>query len=177
MAASKKSRSSSSSDVLVCPSCGREHPPTERFCEHCRMPLVQGAGDVIEVPLSDAHERARKIDPRYARGPLVPVASAQQQPEAEMIQGLLLEAGVPSLVRRSAGFDVPDFLAAGPRDILVPESGVEVARGMLLQSGLEARMTGTGRPDPRQVALVVAAIFGAGGFIALVVWIISQLAG
>ena len=29
-----------------------------------------------------------------------------------MIQGLLLEEGIPSLARRSGGFDVPDFLAA-----------------------------------------------------------------
>src|SRR5436190_12167086 len=127
MDASRKSRSSSSSRVLVCPSCGREHEASERFCEHCRMPLVTAGGEVMEVPRSEAHERARKIDPRYARGRLIPVASARQQPEAEMIQGLLLDAGVPSLVRRSAGFDVPDFLAAGPRDILVAESGVELA--------------------------------------------------
>ncbi len=40
-----------------------------------------------------------------------------------MIQGLLLEEGIPSLVRRSGGFDVPDFLAAGPRDIVVAASG------------------------------------------------------
>jgi hypothetical protein len=139
------------------------------------MPLVPASGDVIEVPLSDAHERARKIDPRYARGRLISVASARQQPEAEMIQGLLLDAGVPSLVRRSAGFDVPDFLAAGPRDILVPESGVEAARGMLLDAGLEHRVSGSGRPDPRQVALVVGGIFGAGGFVALLIWVISHL--
>ena len=139
------------------------------------MPLVRGGADVIEVPLSDAHERARKIDPRYARGPLIPVAGAKQQPEAEMIQALLLDAGVPSLVRRSAGFDVPDYLAAGPRDILVPESGVEVARDMLLQSGLGSVMTSSTRPDPRQVALVVGGIFGAGGFVALVVFLVSHL--
>ena len=48
------------------------------------------------------------------------VATAQNQPEAELLQSLLLEAGVPSLVRRSGGFDVPDFLAIGPRDILAP---------------------------------------------------------
>ena len=47
------------------------------------------------------------------------VAAARHQAEAEMIQGLLLEEGIPSLARRSGGFDVPDFLAAGPRDILV----------------------------------------------------------
>ena len=48
------------------------------------------------------------------------VAAARHQAEAEFLQGLLLEEGIPSLVRRSGGFDVPDFLAAGPRDILVP---------------------------------------------------------
>jgi hypothetical protein len=103
------------------------------------------------------------------------VAGAQQQPEAEMIQGLLLDAGVPSLVRRSAGFDVPDFLAAGPRDILVPESGVELARTVLGDAGLASRVSGTGRPDPRQVALVVGGIFGAGGFIAFLILVISHL--
>jgi hypothetical protein len=35
------------------------------------------------------------------------------------------------MARRAAGFDVPDFLAAGPRDILVPESGVEAAHETL----------------------------------------------
>jgi len=35
------------------------------------------------------------------------------------------------MLRRSGGFDVPDFLAAGPRDILVPESGAEAAREAL----------------------------------------------
>ena len=47
---------------------------------------------------------------------------------------LLLEEGVPSTLRRSAGFDVPDMLAAGPRDVLVPESGLEAARDVLMQS-------------------------------------------
>ena len=59
------------------------------------------------------------------------VATAQNQPEAELLQGLLLEAGVPSLVRRSGGFDVPDFLAAGPRDMLVPAGGEDAARDVL----------------------------------------------
>ena len=48
---------------------------------------------------------------------------------------LLLDQGVPSTLRRSAGFDVPDFLAAGPRDVLVPESGLEPAREVLLAGG------------------------------------------
>ena len=44
---------------------------------------------------------------------------------------MLLEEGVPSLMRRSGGFDVPDFLASGPRDILVPASGATAAREIL----------------------------------------------
>lgn len=119
-------------DGLLCPSCGREHPRSERFCASCGMPLVHPAGaGGAKDPTGERRERARKIKPQYSEGRLVKVAYAQNQPEAELIQGLLLEAGIPSMTRRAAGFDVPDFLAAGPRDILVPESGVEAAREAL----------------------------------------------
>jgi len=56
---------------------------------------------------------------------LVKVAYAQNQPEAEMIQGLLRQEGIQSMVQRNGGFDVPDFLAGGPRDVLVPETDAE----------------------------------------------------
>ena len=62
------------------------------------------------------------------------VAGGRNQAEAEFIQGMLLEEGVPSILRRSAGFDVPDFLAAGPRDVLVPQAGAEAAREVLLEA-------------------------------------------
>jgi Putative prokaryotic signal transducing protein len=62
---------------------------------------------------------------------LVKVAYAQNQPEAEMIQGLLRQEGIQSMVQRNGGFDVPDFLAGGPRDVLVPESDAERARSLL----------------------------------------------
>ena len=62
---------------------------------------------------------------------LVKVAGAQNQPEAEFIQNLLLAAGVPSVVRRAGGADVPDFLAAGWRDVLVPASMAQLARDAL----------------------------------------------
>jgi hypothetical protein len=118
-----------SADALVCPSCGRAHPPSERFCEHCSMPLVQP--DDGSAGPSDRQRKARKIKPQYAEGALVKAARAQNQPEAEFIEALLLEEGIPSLLRRSGGADVPDFLAAGPRDILVPESALEAAREAL----------------------------------------------
>lgn len=62
-------------------------------------------------------------------GRLVKVAYAQHQMEAEMIQGLLEAHGIPSLVQRSV--DNPEFLAAGPRQILVPETASEEAREVL----------------------------------------------
>ena len=68
-----------------------------------------------------------------SKGKLVKVAYAQNQAEAEMIQGLLSEHGIPSMLKRAAGFDVPDFLAAGPRQVLVAEEiaarGARGARG------------------------------------------------
>jgi hypothetical protein len=139
------------------------------------MPLVPN-GEIIEVPTSEAHERARKVDPRYSRGQLVRVAGALQQPEAEMMQGILLDAGVPSMVRRGRGADVPELLASGPRDILVPESGTDAARQALQDAGLESKLASSSRPDPRQVALVVAAIFAGGALIGLIGWAISQIA-
>ena len=100
------------------------------------MPLVYVGSDPVEPPRDAAHERARKIDPRYTEGELVRVAGGRNQAEAELIQGMLLEEGVPSILRRSAGFDVPDFLAAGPRDMLVPQAGAEVAREVLLEADM-----------------------------------------
>ena len=119
--------------LLVCPACGTGGAPSERFCPRCGSPFVHAPG--MAGPPSpregEATARARKVHPPYAEGEPVRVATAQNQPEAEMVQGLLLNAGVPSLVRRSGGFDVPDFLAAGPRDILVPRGGEAAARDVL----------------------------------------------
>lgn len=74
-----------------------------------------------------------RVNPEYAQGELVTVATAMNQPEAEFIQNLLLEEGVPSLVQRTGGMDIPDYLAAGARVIRVPASGEAAAREVLLQ--------------------------------------------
>jgi hypothetical protein len=71
--------------------------------------------------------------PRQPEDDLVKVAHAQNQTEAEFVQALLLDLGLPSVVRRSAGSDVPEFLAAGARDVLGRASMAELARNALLE--------------------------------------------
>ena len=115
---------------LACPRCARRYPLSERFCADDGMPLVY-VGRREQEPITDSHERARKVKPQYRRGELVKVAGGRNLAEAELLQGMLLEEGIPSTQRRTRGFDVPDFLAAGPRDILVPEAAYEDARALL----------------------------------------------
>jgi hypothetical protein len=131
------------------------------------MPLTYAGKVGAEAPVTDLQERARKIKPEYTRGDLRRVATAQQQAEAEMIQMLLLEEGVPSTVRRSAGFDVPDFLAAGPRDVLVPESGVEAAREVLSESEITPQVVSES-PSPRALFVGLAI---AVAIVAALVWL------
>ena len=124
-------------ESLACPRCAIRYPLDERFCAECGMPLTYAGRVNAETAPTERQVRARKIKPSYSRGELRRVAVGRQQPEAEFIQMLLLEEGVPSTLRRSAGFDVPDMLAAGPRDVLVPESGLDVAREVLLEADIE----------------------------------------
>jgi hypothetical protein len=135
------------------------------------MPLVYVGR--VEDPPTPARERARKINPEYTEGPLVRVAGGRHQAEAELIQGLLLEEGIPSVLRRSAGFDVPDFLAAGPRDVMVPGAALAAARDVLLESDLAPREPGPGRRSPRAPVLA-AAIVGGGLLTALIAWLLLQ---
>ena len=116
----------SPSPEVICPSCGRTYSADARFCDDCGMPLIQ-SGEPEPADLQ--RERARKIDPRYTEGDLVRVGFANHQAEAEWLQSILLEEGIPSLLKRS--LDVPDFLAAGGRYIYVPASGAELARELL----------------------------------------------
>ena len=159
-------------DALVCPACATGHAQPERFCRRCGTPLVH-AGATVHVP-TEAQERARKIRPEYARGALVRVTAARNQAEGELLQGILLEEGVPSLMRRSGGFDVPDFLASGPRDILVPASGADAARDILR---VPERPPESGRPPARvepwvralaaALAVLILALVAAGIYAAM----------
>jgi hypothetical protein len=156
--------------TLVCPGCASPFAADQRFCPDCRLPLVlQATGEEPDYE-SERHRRLRKVKPQLSEGELVKVAWARNEAEGEFIQGLLLEEGVPSMLRRSAGFDVPDFLAAGPRDVMVPISGAQTAREVLLQADV-VKPGEAGRPvDPRRLlaGLLVALALGA-----LLVWLLS----
>ena len=93
------------------------------------MPLV-AVGEAGDQP-DERTQRARKIQPHFARGEPQRVTVVANLAEGELVQGILLEEGIPSILRRTGGFDVPDMLAAGPRDVMVPASGLETARELL----------------------------------------------
>ena len=64
-------------------------------------------------------------------GKLVKIAFARNQAEAEMLQGLLGESGIPSVLKRARGFDAPEFMAAGPHDVMVDSSHAHKAKALL----------------------------------------------
>jgi len=141
------------------------------------MPLTY-AGRVEQEPITDAQERARKIKPQYTAGELVRVAGGRNQAEAELIQGMLLEEGIPSILRRTRGFDVPDFLAAGPRDVMVPEAGYEPARRLLLDTEMVSNgavpdaLPGIGSPGRLLIWVLVAVAIAVA-----LVWALYQATG
>jgi hypothetical protein len=162
-------------EPLGCPTCAKKYPLSERFCPDCEMPLVYvGRGE--QQPITAAHEKARKVKPEYTGGEPVKVGFAGNLAEAQLIQGMLLEEGIPSFERRSRGFDVPDFLAAGPRDILVPGAGAEAARALLSDHGTGEEPI-PAPVDPAYPARLLIGILVALAIGAVLVWAFSQLVG
>ena len=97
--------------------------------------------------------------------PLVYAGTREQEP-------ILLDHGIPSMLRRARGFDVPDFLAAGPRDVMVPESGYQTARevlagtDMLTADAPPGSLPGIGSPARLAVGLIASV-----GVAALIVYL------
>ena len=159
------------SEPLVCPRCARTFALDERFCTTCGMPLTYAGTSGVDQPVTAAHERARKVKRQYTEGDLVRVAGGRNQAEAELIQGLLLEEGVPSMLRRSRGFDVPDMLAAGPRDVMVPASGAGAARDVLLQAEmLEPERDGGDAPSRVMLGVMAACVL-----VAVIAWLGTEI--
>jgi hypothetical protein len=136
------------------------------------MPLVYAGATGVDQPITERHERARKVKPQYTEGQLVRVAGSRNQAEAELIQGMLLEEGVPSLLQRTRGFDVPDMLAAGPRDVMVPASGAQAAREVLLEAEL---VSDSDVDRPTRPAGVLLGLLAAVVVVAIIAWIGTEI--
>lgn len=118
-------------------------------------------------------------------GRLVKVGFGRSQIEAEMLQGLLSEAGVPSVLKRTIGFDTPEFLASGPHDVLVKRDDVKRAREVLADTMLEGEGSEaaeleeerrlargeTGIVSPGRLALWIVAVALGGCILA---WLLYQ---
>lgn len=115
-------------------------------------------------------------------GKLIKVAFARTLAEAEMMQALLLESDIPSVLKRARGFDAPDFLAGGPHEVFVSAVQARDARDLLEETMLEseedeiAELTGAarrgGEPSPARLAFWV--FTAAVGAVALI-WVLYQL--
>jgi hypothetical protein len=121
-------------------------------------------------------------------GKLIKVGFARNQAEAEMLQGLLIESDIPSILKRSGGFDAPEFLAAGPRDIWVNEGHARHARRILeeattagedegeeraeLEGEARLRKTGGEPMTPARLALWLGGAFVAA---IIVIWIVYRI--
>jgi Putative prokaryotic signal transducing protein len=121
--------------------------------------------------LTGSEEQREEFQPEQRAVDLVKVVTAQNESEAGFLQGLLREEGIPSAVRRSAGFDVPEFLAAGPRDILVSPSDRQSATELLAaQPEVEPPSEPAEEPPSGGIdAVVVVAL------VAAIAWTVAEL--
>lgn len=143
-------------DGCTCPFCGAEFELGASACPSCDLPLLT---EDVEAPSSGRGVTVTAAPrPEFATGSLRRVAIASNQAEAEMVESLLRSEGIPCIVQRNPGADVPDFLAAGRRDILVPEGGLAAARDLLR---IEVGDAPAGDVAPSPLLLALAVIAGA----------------
>ena len=73
-----------------------------------------------------------RLRPEFAQGEFVAVTTVPNIAEAEMVRDMLLDAGIPTMVRpvRSSGLTAVD-LGMGAQEILVRESGHEAASALV----------------------------------------------
>ena len=90
---------------------------------------------------------------------------------------MLLEEGIPSMLRRARGFDVPDFLAAGPRDVLVPEAAYEPACELLVDAEMLSTEVADGIPGIGSPTRLFLGVLAGVAFVLLIVWLLYLATG
>lgn len=177
----------------ACPFCGAALSRGMSSCPQCDLPLLPDAGsrpalfdgaELFEDQIAadagfEAEEQllpvgmlspTRRPRPEYTRGPLRCVVVALNQAEADMLEDMLAAEGIPSVVRRIGRADVPDFLAAGRRELLVPESALSAARDLLRVEDVK------GEYEPTSPLALGGAVLAGLALIALCVSVIVLLA-
>ena len=99
------------------------------------------------------------------------VAGARNQAEAEFIQGMLLEEGVPSMLRRTRGLRRARHAGRRPARRARARSGADAAREVLLQADLLDDQTGGGERPGRLLAGLLAVC----ALVAVVAWVGTEL--
>jgi hypothetical protein len=108
-----------------------------------------------------------KVRPEYTHGDLMTVTTVRHVAEGEMLRGMLLEEGIPSMVRRA--FGIPQFLGAAPHEVVVPQSAYETAYQLVHGELPQPPHPGSrSRPAPGNLLAVVLI---AGGALAFLVWL------
>ena len=131
---------------LVCPLRRRRTRARERFCPDCGLPLVYSPARRGRAHADPAHERARKIRPQYAEGPLVKVAAARHQAEAEILAGHPARAGRPGAdCAARAASTSPTSSPPGRATSSCPRRARSVAREALGTSAPPAGVLGRSR--------------------------------
>src|SRR6185503_18708474 len=72
-----------------------------------------------------------RLKPEYARGDLVAVTTVPNQAEAEMVRDMLLNEGIPAMVRLGRLFDPRNLPAVTAHEVVVRASGYEAAHQLV----------------------------------------------
>ena len=111
--------------------------------------LARALSEPSAVPDSPQTATAARVGDVQPDG-TVRVAVAANQSEAELLQGVLAGAGIPSNWRRTGG-DLPELLAAGYREIYVPQAAAGEAQALL--ATLETPDSGQDTEPTRRIGL------------------------
>jgi hypothetical protein len=135
--------------------------------------LAAGDAGLRGAPHGEPDDASPEREASIPAGDLVSVATVAHQAEGDLVQGLLADAGIPSTWRR-VGTHLPDFLAAGHREILVAPAAAARARQALTAAAppepsdeRRTRAVGLERGWLRVTGKVGALLTLAGGLFAL----------
>jgi Putative prokaryotic signal transducing protein len=119
------------------------------------------------------HAPDPRLRPEYAQGELVAVTTVRNPAEAEMLRDMLLDEGIPSMVRMARSSNPFEMAGGAPHDVLVRESGYEAAYELVHGHPPEpVPPTSRSGPEPGNLLAVVLIVLG---LIALVVWLSGAL--